>query len=120
MHVERISAVTIRVTDMKRSVQFYRRVFGMKLVYGGEGSPFSTLRSRGTNASTLNLELGSTETGWGWGRLIFQVADADAFWAYLKKNGIEGEKPRDATWGERYFHIQDPDGHELSIAQPLP
>jgi uncharacterized glyoxalase superfamily protein PhnB len=28
--------------------------------------------------------------------------------------------PTDATWGERYFHILDPDGHELSFARPLP
>ena len=28
-------------------------------------------------------------------------------------------KPRDAEWGERYFHITDPDGHELSFAHPL-
>ena len=28
-------------------------------------------------------------------------------------------KPRDAEWGERYFHITDPDGHELSFARPL-
>ena len=27
--------------------------------------------------------------------------------------------PRDAEWGERYFHILDPDGHELSFARPL-
>jgi uncharacterized glyoxalase superfamily protein PhnB len=22
--------------------------------------------------------------------------------------------PRDAEWGERFFHLTDPDGHELS------
>ncbi|MHC4164482.1 MAG: VOC family protein, partial [Planctomycetota bacterium] len=27
--------------------------------------------------------------------------------------------PADAEWGERYFHITDPDGHELSFARPL-
>jgi uncharacterized glyoxalase superfamily protein PhnB len=28
--------------------------------------------------------------------------------------------PRDAEWGERYFHITAPDGHELSFARRLP
>ncbi|HIM82059.1 MAG TPA: VOC family protein, partial [Dehalococcoidia bacterium] len=23
------------------------------------------------------------------------------------------------SWGERYFHINDPDSHELSFAKPL-
>jgi catechol 2,3-dioxygenase-like lactoylglutathione lyase family enzyme len=118
MHVERMSAVTIRVTDMRRSLHFYRNLLGMELRYGGENSSFSTLRSCGENPSILNLELGSTACGWG--RLIFYVADVDAFWAHLKKEGIEGEEPQDATWGERYFHLLDPDGHEVSIAQPLP
>ena len=27
--------------------------------------------------------------------------------------------PRDAEWRERYFHLRDPDGHELSFAAPL-
>jgi uncharacterized glyoxalase superfamily protein PhnB len=27
--------------------------------------------------------------------------------------------PRDAPWGERYFRILDPNGHELSFASPL-
>jgi uncharacterized glyoxalase superfamily protein PhnB len=25
--------------------------------------------------------------------------------------------PTDAPWGERYFHLRDPDGHELSFAK---
>ena len=27
--------------------------------------------------------------------------------------------PHDGSWGERYFHIVDPDGHELSFARPI-
>ena len=28
-------------------------------------------------------------------------------------------EPEDAPWGERFFHIRDPSGHELSFAKPL-
>jgi uncharacterized glyoxalase superfamily protein PhnB len=28
-------------------------------------------------------------------------------------------EPADAPWGERYFHLRDPDGHELSFAKLL-
>ena len=31
---------------------------------------------------------------------------------------FEGE-PVDAKWGERYFHVLDPDGYRLSFATPL-
>ena len=34
------------------------------------------------------------------------------------KLGIEAP-PEDASWGERYFHVTDPDGHELSFAKRL-
>jgi uncharacterized glyoxalase superfamily protein PhnB len=32
-----------------------------------------------------------------------------------------GSRRRHATrkWGERFFHVTDPDGHELSFAWPL-
>ena len=56
----------------------------------------------------------------GWGRIIFHVADVDVFWSHLMGNRFDPEIPRDASWGERYVHVLDPDGHELSFARPLP
>jgi len=53
------------------------------------------------------------------GRLIFYVTDVDAFWNHLRERGFDPQIPQDAPWGERYFHMHDPDGHELSFAQPL-
>jgi uncharacterized glyoxalase superfamily protein PhnB len=54
-----------------------------------------------------------------WARLIFHVSDVDGFWAYFREKGLHLESPRDAPWGERYFHMCDPDGHELSFARPI-
>lgn len=116
--VERVSAVTFQVTNMQVSVQFYRDVLGMELIYGGEESYFSSLRAREAESAILNLENG--HPGKRWGRLILHVTDVDAFWTHLKENGFDTETPRDGPWGERYFHMSDPDGHELSFARPLP
>lgn len=44
MNVESISAVTLKVRNMKASVDFYRDVLGMEVLYGSEGSGFSSLR----------------------------------------------------------------------------
>ena len=115
--VEKISAVTLRVLNMKRAVQFYRDVLGMELLYGGETAGFSSLRARDTDSAILNLEQGTPMNGWG--RLIFHVADVDALWRRFNELGFQPEKPRNASWGERYFHMLDPDGHELSFARPL-
>ena len=117
MTVERISAVTFRVSDMRRSVQFYRDVLGMEVLYGGDSSGFSSLRVGEADSAILNLELGEGTIRWG--RLIFYVADVDGTWKHLTERGFKPERPRDAPWGERYFQMRDPDGHELSFARPL-
>jgi catechol 2,3-dioxygenase-like lactoylglutathione lyase family enzyme len=116
--VETISAITFRVANMKAAVQFYRDVLGMELLHGGEHAGFSSLRASNAESAILNLEQGHTVPRWG--RLIFHVGDVDAFWTHLKERGFHPEIPRDASWGERYFHMLDPDGHELSFARPLP
>jgi catechol 2,3-dioxygenase-like lactoylglutathione lyase family enzyme len=115
--VEKISAVTFQVTNMQLAVQFYRDVLGMAVIYGGEESEFSSLRTGETESAILNLERGHPENRWG--RLILQVSDVDAFWSHLKEKGFDPARPQDGAWGERYFHMPDPDGHELSFARPL-
>jgi catechol 2,3-dioxygenase-like lactoylglutathione lyase family enzyme len=115
--IKKLSAITLRVSDMKASVHFYRNALGMELLYGVEQACFSSLRANDSESAILNLEQGDTVSRWG--RLIFHVTDVDAFWMHLKERGFNPEIPRNASWGERYFHMLDPDGHELSFAQPL-
>ena len=117
MGVESISAVTLAVTDMARSVVFYRDHVGLELLYGGETASFTSFRVAG---SFVNLILSEERAQW-WGRLIFYVDDVDAHYGRLTGFGLTPTTtPADAPWGERYFHIDDPDGHELSFAKPLP
>ena len=61
------------------------------------------------------------ERRWSWwGRVIFYVADVDALYDRALVAGYQpATVPRDAEWGERFFHLNDPDGHELSFARPL-
>ena len=115
--VEKISAVTFQVTNMQLAVRFYRDVLGMEVIYGGEESDFSSLRATETESAILNLQRGHPEKRWG--RLILQVSDVDAFWSHLKEKGFDPAGPQDGAWGERYFHLPDPDGHELSFARSL-
>ncbi len=115
--IEKISAITLKVTHLEASLRFYREVLGMELLYGGPNVGFSSLRIPDTEFPIINLQQGRTSARWG--RIIFHVADVDAFWTHLKEKGFEPDTPRNASWGERYFHMQDPDGHELSFARPL-
>src|SRR5579864_7189491 len=85
--IERISAITFRVVNMTESLRFYRDVLGMELLYGGEGTGFSSLRTRDAQSAVLNLERGEAVTSWG--RLIFYVSNVDALWNHLKDRGFE-------------------------------
>jgi catechol 2,3-dioxygenase-like lactoylglutathione lyase family enzyme len=112
-----ISAVTLATHDMRRAVGFYR-LLDLRLLYGGEKADFTSFAA-GDNF--LNLIAQPDERRWSWwGRLIFYHSDVDALHTRLADAGWRPDfPPRDAAWGERYFHITDPDGHELSFAWKL-
>lgn len=117
MAIQRISAITLAVQDMTRAVRFYRTV-GFDLLYGGPAASFSSFRV-GTGYLNLVLAPEGFSPSW-WGRVIFYVDDVDALYRRLVDAGLTpSAAPEDASWGERYFHINDPDGHELSFARPL-
>jgi catechol 2,3-dioxygenase-like lactoylglutathione lyase family enzyme len=115
--IETISAITLATHDMARAVRFYRAL-GFDVVHGGEDAPFTSFRA---GTGDLNLIAQSTDRHWSWwGRAIFYVSDVDAFYANAVAKGYRpGTVPRDAEWGERFFHLTDPDGHELSFSRPL-
>jgi catechol 2,3-dioxygenase-like lactoylglutathione lyase family enzyme len=115
--IESISAITLATQDMARAVRFYT-MLGFELTYGGEKSRFTSLRA-GTGFVNLTAQSGG-RTGPRWGRVIFHVSDVDELHDRVVASGHSPDtEPSDAAWGERYFHLTDPDGHELSFARPL-
>ena len=113
--IESLSALTLATSDMRRAVKFYEKL-GFELAKGGPSDLFVTFRA-GSQYLNITLEAPEREPCW-WGRAIFYVNNVDAM--YERVLGLELEPdfaPRDAPWGERYFHMSDPDGHELSFAR---
>ena len=115
--LEKISAVTLATADMARAVDFYQRL-GFRVLHGGPGGDFTSFRI-GDGYLNLTLRQGYSP-GPPWGRTIFYVSDVDEMHATVLAAGLQPETlPANAPWNERYFHILDPDGHELSFAKPL-
>lgn len=116
--VRHISAITLAVQDMPRALTFYRAALDLEPIYGGGTA--STFASFQIGEGYLNLIL-TPQGRWSrWGRAIFHVDDVDAVYQRMRDAGLQPETaPADASWGERFFHITDPDGHELSFAKRL-
>ena len=112
-----IKAVTLATGDMRQAVRFYCAL-GFTLDYGGEDATFTSFR---VGEQHLNLGAGPDhDPRQSWGRIIYYVSDVDAMYERARALGLSVlTTPRDAEWGERYFHLRDPDGHELSFAMPI-
>jgi catechol 2,3-dioxygenase-like lactoylglutathione lyase family enzyme len=128
MTVLQISAVTLKVTDMTRSCLFYSKLPGLTLCYGGSNEEFSSFEIMNHRyKSYLNLELSAKIYGHLstiFVRIIFHTTDVDRLYSELRKDVdlsriiVFENEPSDAAWGERYFHLRDPDGYQLSFATP--
>jgi len=132
MSVYKISAVTLLIKDMERSCNFYSKIPGFKLVYGGSPADnFTSYKIGESNGFYLNLELfkdvidSQDYERRYFGKIIFYTEDVDKLYFHFRKNRSISElilfenEPSNASWGERYFHIRDPDGYLLSFAMPL-
>ena len=125
-----ISAITLIIKNMNRSCKFYSNIPGFKLVYGGSpDDPFTTFQiGKDKRLIYLNLELikyvdtmiinnfNKEFEKRHLGRIIFHTKNVDELYSYFKSNNeisnaiIFENEPNNAQWGERYFHIREPDG----------
>jgi len=118
--IRSIDAITLTATNMAASISFYSAL-GFTLSFGGDDSEFTTM-SIEPNGPHVNLILRPTDNAVDttWGRVIFHVDDVDELHRTAVAAGLTPQnEPTDASWGERYFAIFDPTGHDISFAKPL-
>ena len=125
MKVHGISAITLLVKNMQSSCNFYSGIPGFRLACGGPFDHFTTYEAGVKTKIYLNLELTNNDITSDFGRIILHTDDVDKLYSYLKNDTHISKlvyfetEPADASWGERFFHMRDPDGYQLSFATKI-
>ena len=113
----KIGIVMLGVTDMRRSVGFYRDQVGLPVQFGSDEFTFLD-----AGAVTLALQAHDTLPPPDDGartEVVFSVEDIDAAYRALRERGIAfAVEPRVVTGDRLAAHFRDPDGHVLSIFGP--
>lgn len=113
-----------RITDIDRSVSFYRKLGFEELrrmPIGDEAiNVFMGLPDDGARLElTFNYGVDSYDIGTGYGHIAITVDDIDATLAQLATVGIEPEKPpytvRDG--GSRLCFVRDPDDYRIELIE---
>ncbi len=118
----------IRVQDLSRSLDFYDKVFGLKVSHRLDFPEFALAYLRNGEADTeleLTWNKGHAEPythGDGYGHVAFVADDAKAERQRLLDMGFEPNDLRefhadDGSLIARYFFIQDPDGYKIEVLE---
>jgi hypothetical protein len=136
VRVYKISAVTLSVKNMEKSCKFYSIIPGFMVAYGGSSNDSFTTFEIGEGSTYkvyLNLEVKSNIDStirhhidkMDFGRIMFYSVDVDELYSRLTNDASISElvsfenEPMNASWGERFFHMRDPDGYQLSFAMRI-
>lgn len=117
----------IRVLDEDKSVDFYRKAFGMEVADRFDSDSFTLVYLRSAESDfeielTINKDQDKPYThGDGYGHVAFTVDDLDAEHERVKSLGLEArdivEFHRDGSLMARFFFMQDPDGYKIEVLQ---
>jgi lactoylglutathione lyase len=125
--VAKLIHVMVRVLDLDRSIDFYRRAFGLEVADHFDFDNFALVYLRNAENDVeveLTLNKGREEPydlGDGYGHLAFCVDDLDAEHARFEAEGLQPRDivafERDGALMARFFFVQDPDGYKIELLQ---
>lgn len=125
----RLDLIGITVENMAASLAFYRRLgFDIPLEADEEGHVESDVAGLRVAWDTIEV-VRSFDPGWeppvggqgiGLAFLCDSAAGVDELYASLTAAGYAGHKePWNASWGQRYAVVVDPDGNPVDLFAPL-
>jgi lactoylglutathione lyase len=124
--MSRLGYAIVYVSDLERSIAFYRDVVGLPFRFASEsyaefeteGAKFA-LYARGHLPELIGREAPVGEAPWPQGEVAFLVEDVDAEHERLRAAGAAVlTPPTERPWGERTMHLLDPDGFVVELTRP--
>jgi lactoylglutathione lyase len=117
----------IRVLEEKRSIEFYRKAFGLEIADRFPFAGFTLVYLRNPEADfelelTVNHDRTAPYThGDGYGHLAVAVDDVEAEHNRFVELGFNPnpvkEMRRDGSLMAKFFFVQDPDGYKIEVLQ---
>ena len=110
------------VTDIDKSVEFYKKVFGLRVImdFGANktltgGLVLRTLETWQEFIGTDNVSFGSNSS-----EVYFEEDHFDQFADKLKQCDVEYVHPvKEHSWGQRVVRIYDPDKHIIEVGENM-
>ncbi len=107
----RLNQVTVAVSDLERSLDFYRRLGLIQIVAAEHYARFACP----DGDSTFSLQRADTVTPAAT-VVYFECDDLDGTVSALARGGVEIEQPpRDEPWLWREARLRDPDGNPICL-----
>lgn len=126
----RLDHVMVRVSDLGRSLRFYRDILGMEVLRYTEyeAGQFTNVFLRFANQSEAALELTYNwhqsepyQVGNAFGHLALVVDDVVVAVDYLRQQGVHIKTaPKQMNHGQRIIaFVSDPDAYLIELLEPL-
>jgi catechol 2,3-dioxygenase-like lactoylglutathione lyase family enzyme len=114
-----LTGLTLHVEDVERSRDFYMRIPGAVLVQHRPGD-FALLQLGEGRLGLLSARYLEAGAPGFHVEVSSSLAGVDALYDQVRANGIEPHSPpTDRSWGERTFHVSDPDGNLIEFDSRL-
>ena len=110
------------VTDIEKSVEFYKKVLGLRVImdFGANktltgGLALQTLETWQEFIGTDDISFGSNSS-----EVYFEEDNFDKFAERLQKFDVDYVHPvKEHSWGQRVVRIYDPDKHIIEIGENI-
>lgn len=118
--LNKIEGITLSVSDIKRSLEFYRDILNLRV--NKESEDKIEFSKKGSTNTKLIIELdktGSTQNNKSSVIITFSVLDINTIYDNLTQRKVDFHKKLSEDETGKNTIIRDPDGYLISLTEPI-